>query len=159
MMDTPDTTAMMESRYIRQSDPKTDTLVFRFIPHGGAVLMSMSGHGSLHVQGTWCWMQPAAFRIRSNFGSRSIAAKFMPVIGMNASCQKRQFVQILRLILVSRRLFICPNITSPGFTAHRPIWLSCHIVQSSLTAYSVSLFWNIWTRARCCGLFANSLGC
>lgn len=28
MMDTPDITAMRESRYIRQSDPRTDTLVF-----------------------------------------------------------------------------------------------------------------------------------
>ncbi|WP_340399784.1 class I SAM-dependent methyltransferase [Paenibacillus sp. FSL H8-0079] len=32
MMDTPKTTEFMESRYIRQSDPKTDTLVFPLHP-------------------------------------------------------------------------------------------------------------------------------
>ena len=159
MMDTPDTTAMLESRYIRQSDPKTDTLVFPLHP-------------------AW-WSRPYEYEWARQF-ARSSDVVLDAACGIShpfkfwltEHCREVHACDWDERILSEEaiRLDIAADFGEQA-ALHLPehYLTRLHRAQAnlarlpmptnSLTAYSASLFWNIWTRARCCELFANLLGC
>lgn len=159
MMDTPKAPEFMESRYIRQSDPKTDTLVFPLHP-------------------AW-WSRPYEYEWARRFArpddvvldaACGISHPFKFWLAEHCrevhACDWDERIlseEAIRLDIVSdfgeQAAMICRNPLSSDCSAQRLIWPSFRMSRVSLIGCSVSLYWSIWIQARCCGRFVNSLGC